>query len=72
MIILMNKGAKKEQVNLVVSTLRSQDMLPIYIKNENAISVLPTKKSVDISTHLLMNLPGIDRIIVLSESKIVN
>jgi hypothetical protein len=72
MIILMNKGAKKEQISLVLNTLESQDILPIYIKAENAISALPMKQSVDISAHLLKNLPGIEKIIIPSEGKIVN
>ena len=73
MIILMNKNAKKEQINLLVETLENQNLLPIYIKNENAISALQMKNSVDISTNLIMNLPGIDRIVNYSnESKMVN
>jgi hypothetical protein len=73
MIILMNKNANKEQVNLLVETLERQNLLPIYIKKENAISALPMKNSVDISSRLIMNLPGIEKIIdYSSDSKMVN
>ncbi len=73
MIILMSKTANREQVNLLVETLEKQNMLPIYIEKEHAVSALQMKNSVDISSRLIMNLPGIDKIIDYSaESKIVN
>ncbi len=75
MIILMNKKAEKAQVNLVMDTLKKQNLIPIYIEKENAISTIKTNLSVDVSSQLIMNLPGIERVIESSmtgHSKIVN
>ncbi|GEM_PF-5523869 len=62
MIILMNREAKKNDIDLVLETLEKQNYIPFYIKNENAISSIETPKSVDLSLDLIKNLPGIDKI----------
>jgi hypothetical protein len=72
MIILMNKKAKPEQIDLVVETLKgSLNAVPIYVEREHAISVLPLKEDVTLSSKLLTNLPGIEKIID-NELSIVN
>ena len=75
MIILMNKKAERNQINLVMETLKKQNLIPIYIEKENAISTIKTNLSVDISSQLIMNLPGIERVIesaMTGHSRIVN
>ena len=42
MIILMNKQAERNQINLVMETLKKQNLIPIYIEKENAISTIKT------------------------------
>ena len=75
MIILMNQKAEKSQINLVMETLSKQNLVPIYIEKEHAISTIQTNFSVDISPQLIKTLPGIEKIIessVNTTTRIVN
>jgi hypothetical protein len=72
MVILMDKKADKNQINTILKTLENEHKLPVYIENENAISVLSILKSSDLSLNLLKNLPGINKIVEYGNGCLVN
>ncbi len=75
MIILLNNKAKKEQVDLILETLDRQNLSAFYIPNENAIAIIETNLSVEVSPELIKTLPGVEKILVdynMTNRKIVN
>ena len=75
MIILLNKGAKKEQVELILETVEKQNLSAFYIPNENAIAIIETNLSVQVSPELIKVLPGVKKILTdynLNNNRMVN
>ncbi len=70
MIILLKKTAKRDEVIRLIDLIKQQYAEPVYVENENAISVIK-EPNVSISTNMIKNIPCVERIVYSNSSAII-
>ena len=70
MIILLKKTAEKQEVSRLIDLIKQQYAEPVYIENENAISVV-REPNVAISPNLLKSIPCVERIVYSNSQAII-
>ncbi len=70
MIILLKKTAKRDEVIKLIDLIKQQYAEPVYVENENAISIVK-EPNVAISSNLIKSMPCVERIVYDQSSAII-
>ena len=70
MIILLKKLAEKAEVYRLIDLIKQQYAEPVYVENENAISVVK-EPHVSISPNMLKSIPCVERIVYSNSLAII-